>query len=172
MILYNRPELHIQHDVELSLIRTSWTGAVGAEYLRPCATYITSLVQHQQPRHYLMDLGHLDDISVSDQIWLSNSWLPSMQLLPLKRVVLLMDERRIHNKMAVESIIATRNMQLPFEIQYFGEPLTALRWLTDDSPKVAALFAEWNKSFPLVAVRHPLQAALSNRPTHNTRACS
>ena len=162
MLLFNRPELHIQHDAELNFIRTSWTGMTGTAYLRSCAAYLTELVQSKQAQYYLMDLSHLDDISVPDQIWLSTTLLPSVEPLPLKRVVMLLDENRIHNKMAVDSIVATEGVRFHFDIQYFNEPRTALRWLTDDSPRVPDLLAEWDASFPLVSVRHPLHAALGN----------
>ena len=170
MLLYNRPELHIQHDAELRLIRTGWTGAAGATGQRPCATYLANLVQSQRAEHYLMDLSQMDDISVPDQIWLSATWLPTVKTLPLKRVVVLLDENRIHNRMAVDSIVATKKVYFQFDIQYFSEPRTALRWLTDDSPRVPALLTEWNTSFPLVSVRHPMQVILSSQATHSLPA--
>jgi hypothetical protein len=160
MLLSDCPELHIQHDASLLLLRSAWTGTGSGANLRTCADRLLAILQQHQPRHYLMELDGLDDLSIDDQLWLSADWLPLVQQLPLHRVALLIGDRRIHNKMAVDSLIALGSATFPFEVQFFVDPRNAIRWLTNDSPRVPGLLAEWDESFCLVSVRHPMQVAL------------
>lgn len=160
MLLPTCPELHIQHDAPLHLLRSAWTGAGTTEALRACANRLLVLMQQHQPRHYLMELDGLDDLSIDDQLWLGADWLPRAQRLPLHRVALLLGDRRIHNTMAIDSLIALGGAAFSFEVQFFVDPRNAIRWLTNDSPRVPELLAEWDDSFRLVSVRHPMQVAL------------
>lgn len=100
------PPLRIQHDPELSLMRTAWTSPANAGQLRPSALHLSDAARHHHVHHHLLDLNLLEDISVFDQLWLSAHWLPGAQSLPVQRVVVLLGENRLHNKMAVDSLIA------------------------------------------------------------------
>ena len=166
MLLHDRPELHIQYDSEAHLLRTCWTGRTPTECLRATAGLLVALAQRHQARCYLLDLKPLNDITVYDQIWLSTHWVAQMPDLSLRRVAVLLNERHLHNQMAVESVVASGRAHFPFEVQLFSESRSALRWLTDDSARVPSLLAEWNATFPLVAVPHPRRAALNGPIAH------
>lgn len=145
------PPLHIQYDSELSLMRTGWTRPANAGQLRPSALHLSGAARHHRVQHHLLDLNLLEDISVFDQLWLSAHWLPGAQDLPVQRVVVLLGENRLHNKMAVDSLIAHGQEFCRFDIQFFSEPQPALGWLTNDSPRVPALLADWKATLASAA---------------------
>lgn len=160
MLVADCPELHLQYDAPLQLLRSAWTGTGSSADLRACATRLLALLRQHQPRQYLMELDGLDDLSIDDQLWLSTDWLPLVEQLPLQRVALLLSDHRIHNKMAIDALVELGSATFPFDVQFFVDPRNALRWLSNDSPRVPELLAEWDPSFELVSVRHPIHQVL------------
>ena len=83
------------------------------------------------------------DISVYDQLWLGSHWMPGTKL-PLERVVLVNHRGRVHNQMAIDSLIGLARPFIAFDIQFFPHALSGLQWLSDYSERLPALMAEWD----------------------------
>ena len=111
-------------------------------------------------RHMLLNMNTLPDISVYDQVWLGLQWTTRLLEMPLERVVLVNHRRRVHNQLAIESLIAMVRPLIRFDIQYFPQVAPGLHWLSDYSPRIAALLAEWDAWHGLA----PLPATGVNEP--------
>ncbi|GAB3657140.1 hypothetical protein GCM10027594_29270 [Hymenobacter agri] len=94
--------------------------------------------------HLLLNVNTFPDISVYDQVWLGVHWMPGVVKQPFKRVVLINNRHRVHNQMAIDSIIAMMRPFIKFDIQFFPNPASGMVWLSDLSPRLPALMAEWN----------------------------
>jgi len=94
-------------------------------------------------RHLLLNMNTFPDISVYDQVWLGVHWMPAMVKLPLERVVLAISRRKVHNQLAVDSLIAMSRPFIRFDIQFFPTAAPGLYWLSDYSDRMPYLLAEW-----------------------------
>jgi hypothetical protein len=73
--------------------------------------------------------------------------MPALVKLPLERVVLALHRRRVHNQLAVDSLIAMSRPFIKFDIQFFPANISAMRWLSDYSERLPDLLAEWDGVF-------------------------
>ena len=94
-------------------------------------------------RHLLLDMNTFPDISVYDQVWLGANWMPIIVQLPLERVVLIINPQRVHNQLAIDSLIGMSRPFIKFDIQFFSTTVPGLHWLSDYSDRLPALLAEW-----------------------------
>ena len=101
-------------------------------------------MQQLDVRHLLLNMNTFPDISVYDQLWLGTHWMPVLVQLPLERVVLVNHHRRLHNQMAIDSLIAMARPFIRFDIQYFPQPASGMHWLSDHSDRLPALLVEWD----------------------------
>jgi hypothetical protein len=85
------------------------------------------------------------DISVYDQVWLGVNWMPVLVQLPVERAVLAISRRRVHNQLAIDSLIALFRPFIRFDIQFFSTALPGLQWLGDYSERIPGLLAEWGE---------------------------
>lgn len=143
MIITSIADFCLQHDAALGLLRLEWVSGPGTQTLRASAGQLLALAQDLAVRHLLLDLDSVPDIPVYDQIWLGTHWMPGIVQLPLERLVLVIGPHRVHNQLAVDALHDLVQPAIRFDAQYFSDPEPALRWLTDDSPRLPALLAEW-----------------------------
>ena len=144
MIITPIPDLSLQYDEALSLLRIEWSAGEDMRTFRASAEQLLQLVGHLAVRHLLFDMNTFPDISVYDQVWLGTHWMPTLVKLPLERVVLVMHRRRVHNQLAIDSLIALSRPFIGFDIQFFAATVAGLHWITDYSERLPALLAEWN----------------------------
>ena len=144
MIISPIPDLSLQYDEALSLLRIEWSAGEDMRTFRASAEQLLQVVDHLAVRHLLLDMNTFPDISVYDQVWLGTHWMPTVVKLPLERVVLVMHRRRVHNQLAIDSLIALSRPFIRFDIQFFAATVPGLHWITDYSERLPALLAEWN----------------------------
>lgn len=147
MIIENIEEFNIQYDKPLSLLRAEWAGSRDMSRLRQAFRQLEGLCQQLHVTHALLGLDALPDISAYDQIWLGIHWLPHLRQLPLQQAVVVLASKQVYNQQAIETILLTSNMSFDFDIQFFTQSLAAMHWLTDESPRLPALLAEWAAAY-------------------------
>ena len=143
MIISSIFDFSLQYDQPLALLRVEWASGADMRTFRASAEQLLQLSQQLQVRHLLFNLNALPDISVYDQLWLSTHWMPAVVKSPLQRVVLVNHRRRVHNQLAIESVINQAKPGIRFDIQYFEQPGPGMHWLSDYSDQVPALLAQW-----------------------------
>jgi hypothetical protein len=111
---------------------------------RASATQLAELVGKMQVRHMLLDMNTFPDISVYDQVWLSVNWMPVLVKAQLEQVVLAIGRRKVHNQLALDSLIAVSRPFIKFDIQFFPTALPGLHWLSNFSDRLPQLLTEWD----------------------------
>lgn len=144
VIINSISDLSLQYDEQLGLLRVEWASGDDSRTLRASASKLLELDELMTVRHMLLNMNTFPDISVYDQVWLGTSWMPAITRLPLERVVLVNHRRRVHNQLAIDSLIALSRPFIKFDIQFFPQPGPGLQWLSDYSPRLPALLAEWD----------------------------
>ena len=144
VIISNIPDLSLQHDEQMNLLRIEWASGADTRTLRQSAEQLLALNRELGARNLLLNMNTFPDISVYDQVWLGTSWMPDIVKLPLERVVLVNHRRRVHNQLAIDSLLAMFRSIIRFDIQYFPQPEPGLQWLADYSTRLPELQAEWD----------------------------
>lgn len=112
--------------------------------IRASALQLLRLNQELGMRNLLLNMNTFPDISVYDQMWLGTHWMPGVVKLPLERVVIINNRHRIHNQLAIESMLALVRPFIRFDIQFFPNASSGMRWLSDFSPRLPEVIAEWD----------------------------
>ncbi|MDO7850913.1 hypothetical protein [Hymenobacter convexus] len=144
MIITSIPDLSLQYDEALSVLRVEWAAGEDMRSFRNSAEQLLKLVNQHSIRNMLLEMNTFPDISVYDQVWLGVSWMPVLVKLPLERVVLAINRRRVHNQLAIDSLIALFRPFIKFDIQFFSTATPGLHWLSDYSDRMPGLLAEWD----------------------------
>ena len=147
MIIKEISELLIQYSEPLGLLRTSWAAGRDMSQFRPTLDRLLALGQRLGTSRHLLDLDALPDISAYDQAWLAAQWLPKVVDSPLKQLVIVLSPRRIYNSQVVENLLVVARPFIRFDVQFFSQPVPGLRWLSDYSPLLPELLAEWDTAF-------------------------
>jgi hypothetical protein len=144
VIITSIPDLSLQYDEALSLLRVEWAAGEDMRTFRTSAELLLQLVNKHSIRNMLLEMNTFPDISVYDQVWLGVSWMPVLVKLPVERVVLAINRRRVHNQLAIDSLIALFRPFIRFDIQFFSTAQPGLHWLSDYSERIPDLLAEWD----------------------------
>ena len=145
MIISSISDFSLQYDQPLALLRVEWASGNDMRTFRTSAEHLLHVSQQLQVHHLLLNMNTLPDISVYDQVWLDTHWMPAVVKSVLKRVVLVNHRRRVHNQLAIESLLMQVSPSIQFDIQYFPQVAAGLHWLSDDSDRLPALLAEWDE---------------------------
>ena len=145
MIITTIPDLSLQYDKALGLLRIEWASGQDMRTFRTSAGQLLQLIRELGVRHMLLDMNTFPDISVYDQVWLGVNWMPPLTKLPLERVVLAISRRRVHNQLALDSLISMSRPFIKFDIQFFSAAVPGLHWLCDYCSQLPALLMEWNE---------------------------
>jgi hypothetical protein len=143
VIITSIPDFSLQYDVELSLLRVEWAAGDDTRNLRTSALELLRLDRELGMQNLLLNMNTFPDISVYDQMWLGVNWMPGIVRLPLQRVVLVNNRHRIHNQLAIESMLALMRPLITFDVQFFPNPTSGIAWLSDFSPRLPEVLAEW-----------------------------
>ncbi len=144
MIISHIPDFRLQHDLALGLLRLEWVSGADTRTLHASAGQLLRLAHGLAIRHLLLDMNTVPDLSVEHQLWLGAHWMPGVVALPLQHLVLVIDQNRVHNQLAIDALHDLVQPAIRFESHYFSDPESALRWLTDGSDRLPALLAEWS----------------------------
>lgn len=143
MIITTISDLSLQYDEALGLLRVEWASGQDMRTFRTSAEQLLQMAQRLAVRHIMLDMNTFPDISVYDQVWLGLNWMPVLVKLPLERMVLAINRRRVHNQMAIDSLITLSRPFIKFDIQFFPTAVPGLHWLSDYSNRIPGLLAEW-----------------------------
>lgn len=143
MIITTISDLSLQYDEALGLLRVEWASGQDMRTFRTSTEQLLQLAQRLAVRHLMLDMNTFPDIPVYDQEWMGAYWMPVLVRLPLKRMVLVINRRRVHNQMAVDALLATSRPFIRFDLQFFPTAVPGLHWLSDYSARMPALLAEW-----------------------------
>ena len=143
MIITSIPDYSLQYDKELSLLRVEWAAGNDTRNLRASALELLRLNQVLGMQNLLLNMNTFPDISVYDQVWLGANWMPGILKLPLQRVVVVNHRHRVHNQLAIESMLALVRPFIRFDIQFFPTASSGMSWLSDFSSRLPMLMAEW-----------------------------
>ena len=146
MLLTDFPELCLQHDAPLELLRVGWNGK-GLDRFREGSLHLVETALRLQPQRYVFDMNSLPDMLIQDQLWMGLHWLPLLRPLPVKQVVFVIGSHRAYHLAAIEGLLFLARPFIKFDVQFFGDDEAALRWITDRSPRLPALLAEWNAAY-------------------------
>lgn len=158
MIITSIPDFSLQYDQELSVLRVEWASGDDTRNLRDSALQLLRLDEELGMHNLLLNMNTFPDISVYDQVWLGVHWMPGIVQLPLQRVVLVNNRHRVHNQLAIDSLIGLMRPFIKFDIQFFPTAASGMQWLSDFSPRLPAVLAEWD------AVHAPGPASPALRP--------
>ena len=125
-------------------MRVEWAAGDDTRNLRASALQLLRLDQELGMHNLLLNMNSFPDISVYDQVWLGANWMPGIVKLPLQRVVLINNRHRIHNQLAIESMLSLVRLFIKFDVQFFPNPASGMRWLSDFSPRLPGVMAEWD----------------------------
>ena len=144
MIITTIPDLSLQYDEALGLLRVEWASGQDMRTFRASVEQLLKIAQALAVRHLLLDMNTFPDISVYDQVWLGAHCMPVLVKPPLERVVLAISRRRVHNQLALDSLISMSRPFIRFDIQFFSAALPGLHWLCDYSDRLPGLLREWD----------------------------
>lgn len=144
VIISSIPDFSVQYDEHLSLLRVDWASGNDARNLRSSAEQLLLLDRKLGVRNMLLNMTTFPDISVYDQVWLGVHWMPGIVKIPLERVVVVNHRRRVHNQLAIDSLLSMFLPLIKFDIQFFPQPAPGLDWLTNSSERLPLLQAEWD----------------------------
>jgi hypothetical protein len=144
MIISTIPDFSLQYDEPLGLLRVEWAAGQDMRTFKASADQAVLLAKELNVRYLLLDMNSFPDISVYDQVWLGAHWMPRLLNLSLERLVLAINRRRVHNQLAIDSLLATARPLIKFDIQFFLTAVPGLHWLCDYSERLSPLLAEWN----------------------------
>ena len=151
VIINSISDLSLQYDEPLGLLRVEWTSGTDMRTFRSSVEQLLQMSQKLNVRRTLLNINTFPDISVYDQVWLGTNWMPEVVRMNIERVVLVIHRRRVHNQLAIDSLIALARPFIKFDIQYFPQAVAGMHWLNDYSERLPALLAEWDALHGLAA---------------------
>jgi len=144
VIIHTITDFYLQYDEVVNVLRVEWRSGRNIRQLRRSAGQLLLLLQQLAVRRLLIDMDSVPDLSVDDEVWLGTHWMPGLVVLPLERLVLVLDSGQTHNQLAINALHSLVQPAIRFDAQYFSDTKSAMGWLTDDSDRLPALAAEWN----------------------------
>ena len=143
MLFHHIPNLCLQYDQILSVLRLEWVAYSDHRQLRASANELLTLLRELEVRHLLLDMNSVPNLPFADQLWLGDHWMPGLVALPLERLVLIISSNQIHNQLVIDMLHDLVKPDIRFEAQYFSDMESALDWTTDGSPRLQELSVEW-----------------------------
>jgi hypothetical protein len=143
VIFRHIPNFCLQFDPLLGVLLLEWVARSNPHHLRTSAEQLLGLLREQEVRHLVLDINSLPDLSAADQLWLGDHWMLGLVALHLERLVLVIDSSHQHNQLAIGTLHNLVKPAIRFSSHYFADIASALDWLTDSSPQLPALAAEW-----------------------------
>ena len=148
MIFRHIPNFCLQFDPLFGVLLLEWVAFSNPLYLRTSAEQLLALLREREVRHLVLDMNSVPDLLIADQAWLGTHWMPGLVALGLERLVLVIDSSRVHNQLAIDALHDLVQPAIRFSSHYFTDVASAMDWLSDGSPRLPALEAEWAARYP------------------------
>lgn len=137
--------LYLQSEPSLHLLRWEWHGPVTPGNFRSAFEQLLASSHQYRATGWLADVAHMPMVSIDEQIWLSDVWLPQFVALPVRTVALLLPIS-LHNQLVVESLLADGRRHTRLKIQFFSDIPAALDWLTNSAVLAEELGQRWDQA--------------------------
>ncbi|RZK61113.1 MAG: hypothetical protein EOO59_05870 [Hymenobacter sp.] len=147
MLIRNTANFCVQHDQTLGILRLEWVPLSDPRQLRPSAARLLALLAALEVRHLLLDMNSVPNLPLADQLWLGDHWMPGLVALELEQLVLVISSTQLHNQLALDALHDLVKPAIRFAAHYFSDNLSAMDWLTNGSPQLPALLAEWENRY-------------------------
>ena len=146
MLIASSKEFRIQQDKLLKVLRVEWVGGQNMRDFRGAFNGLLQLTEKLLVSLMVLDLNALPDVSVYDQLWLSTHFMPALVRLPLAQVVVALSNERVYNHQVMESLLMDTRLFRRVDIQFFTQAESAMQWITNNSPRLPLLLAEWQQA--------------------------
>lgn len=146
MLIASGKEFRIQQDKLLNVLRVEWVGGKNMRNFRGAFDQLLRLTENFLVSRLVLDINTLPDVSVYDQLWLSTHFMPELVRLPLAQVVVVLPNERVYNHQVMESLLMDTYTFKRVDIQFFTQAEPAMQWITNNSPRLALLLAEWQQA--------------------------
>lgn len=117
------------HDATLRLLYHRWQGQHNMHRFRPAVLYVQQVLRQHAIESWVVDLNGLPNLSLDDQIWLSDEVLPALAPLGSLKQLALVLSSNVYNQLAAETLLYHGQRHLNFDIQFFSDSPAALDWL-------------------------------------------
>lgn len=127
----------VRHEQARNLLYIEWQPLVSAAPAREMLQQLLTVVDTRHSTRWLVNLHGMPALSLSDQHWLEQHYLPQLARLPLQHMALILTSHRQHQDL----LDVTAHFPPPFEVQVFDDVATGLEWLhyaADMAPAAAA----------------------------------
>ena len=125
-MIYNEKVLQLSYEEELGAVIMEWIGFSSSLEFRTANEAVLQLLKERNTKKILADVRHMKIISLSDQQWLYQDWLPRTIKAGLEYVAFIESED-FFNRLTVDHVVQKINDQLT--IKYFNTKLGAKNWI-------------------------------------------
>ncbi|AHJ95857.1 SpoIIAA family protein [Hymenobacter swuensis] len=115
----------VRHEQARNLLYIEWQPLVSAAPAREMLQQLLTAIDTRHAVRWLVNLHGMPALSLSDQHWLEQHYLPQLVRLPLQYMALILTSHRQHEDL----LDVTAHFPPPFEVQVFDDLTTALEWL-------------------------------------------
>lgn len=115
----------VRHEQAHNLLYIEWQPLVSAAPAREMLQHLLTTIDARHSSRWLVNLHGMPALSLSDQHWLEQHYLPQLARLPLQHMALILSSHRQHEDL----LDVTAHCPPPFEVQVFDDLTTALEWL-------------------------------------------
>ncbi len=126
MTVSNLKTLKLTHDPDLKAVAMEWTGFSSSAQFREANENVLDLIRETRSTKLIADTRNMKIISLQDQQWLYQDWLPRTISAGLTHAAIIESED-FFNKLSVDNVVQKINDQLT--IKYFTTLLSARNWL-------------------------------------------
>ena len=127
----------VRHEPARNLLYIEWQPLVSCAPAREMLQQLLTVIDTRHSTRWLVNLHGMPALSLSDQQWLEQHYLPQLTQLPLQHMALILTSPRHHEDL----LDITARFPPPFEVQVFDDVATGLEWLhyaADMAPAAAA----------------------------------
>lgn len=126
MLTHNDTILRLSYDPELKAVIMEWTGFSKSGEFREANEAVLNLIREKKAEKIIADTRNMKIITLKDQQWLFQNWLPRTINAGLTYAAIIESED-FFNRLSVDNIVQEVNDKLI--IKYFNSALVARSWL-------------------------------------------
>jgi len=110
------------------MIIMDWHGDFTSDKFREAVTYCMEQVAARHLKHWLANSSEIGEIQPEDQKWTSNTLLPRLSELGVKKVALVIPED-LYSHLAITTIMVQGKDKTTFDSHYFVKKEEAMAWM-------------------------------------------
>lgn len=126
MLTYDDTILQLSHDLESGAVIMEWTGFSSSSQFREANEAVLKLIRDTNANKIIADIRNMKIITIQDQQWLYQNWLPRTIRAGVEFVAIVESED-FFNRLSVDNVVQKIDDQLI--IKYFKSVLGAKGWL-------------------------------------------